>query len=307
MRTLTGTFAQRFAGAPPVILDGALGTELERRGVETGLPLWSTHALLEAPETVESIQREYAQAGAEVLTAGTFRTQARTLARSDVPGLADRAEEITARAVDLARRAASAVDAPVWIAGSAPPLEDCYRPDLVPDAGACEREQREHVFNLARAGVDLIAIETMNTVTEAAITARAAAATGLPFWVSFGCTKDARLLSGEPLSEAIEAVRPANPVAVGVNCLPPSAVASCLPVLAASRLPFCVYANLGAPEGDGSRSEERSPAAFAADARTWLDAGATMIGGCCGTRPDHLRALAANATRTESSRPSRSP
>ena len=132
MRTLTGTFAQRFAGAPPVILDGALGTELERRGVETGLPLWSTHALLEAPETVESILREYAQAGAEVLTAGTFRTQARTLARSDVPGLADLAEEITARAVDLARRAASAVDAPVWIAGSAPPLEDCYRPDLVP-------------------------------------------------------------------------------------------------------------------------------------------------------------------------------
>jgi S-methylmethionine-dependent homocysteine/selenocysteine methylase len=295
VRPREGSFKDRIT-TPPVILDGALGTELERRGVATGLPLWSTHALLEAPEVIRRVHDEALRAGAEVLTAATFRTQARTLARSDAPGLANSADELTARAVGLARQAADAADAPIWIAGSAPPLEDCYRPDLVPAAHICEREQRAHVRNLARAGVDIVAIETMNTAAEATIAAHAAAEEGLLFWVSFVCTKDARLLSGEPLADAIAAVRGANPLAVGVNCLPPSAVPPCLAVLAGSGLPFCVYPNLGAPEPVGnaiSRTEDQTPHSFATNAASWLQAGASLIGGCCGTTPDHIEALSA--------------
>ncbi len=93
----------RILSGRPLLLDGATGTELERRGVPSALPLWSAHALLESPQTVAEIHAEYVAAGAEVLTANTFRTQRRTLERA---GMGERAEELTALAVSLARRGA---------------------------------------------------------------------------------------------------------------------------------------------------------------------------------------------------------
>jgi S-methylmethionine-dependent homocysteine/selenocysteine methylase len=274
-----------------VLLDGATGTELERRGVGCELPLWSARALLEAPETLSAVHRAYVEAGADALTACTFRTQHRTLARA---GLGQRAEELTIRAVELARRATRDAERPVLVLGSAPPLEDCWRPDLAPDDAALADEHGEHARHLAEAGVDAVLVETQGSVREARAAVRAAADTRLPVVASFCCGPDARLLSGEPLAEALDAVTPFAPAAVAVNCLPPERVAACLPFLEASGLPFGVYANLGAPGAtpDAPREHERTPAAFAADARTWLEAGARLVGGCCGTRPAHIRALA---------------
>ncbi|MCS5637780.1 MAG: homocysteine S-methyltransferase family protein, partial [Myxococcota bacterium] len=150
----------RLARGPTLLLDGALGTELERRGCPAGLPLWSTHGLLEAPELVAEIHGDYARAGAEILTANTFRTQRRTLERSGASqgSLGPRDAELTQQAVDLARRGAGCVDRPIWVAGSAPPLEDCYRPDRVPEDRDLEREHSIHMENLANAGVDLVLI-----------------------------------------------------------------------------------------------------------------------------------------------------
>ena len=284
----------RLARGPALLLDGALGTELERRGCPAGLPLWSTHALLEAPERVAEIHGDYARAGAEILTANTFRTQQRTLERATASGrnLGARDAELTQLAVDLARTGAASVDRPVWIAGSAPPLEDCYRPDRVPGDEALEREHSIHMGNLGRAGVDLVLIETMNSLREAAIASRIAREAGLPFLVSFTSWNSARLLSGERLEEAVWRVLDHEPLAVLVNCLPASAVAACLPALQGSGLPFGVYANLGEPTADGTfrRSEEHGPEEFAAHARRWIEAGARIVGGCCGTTPDHIRA-----------------
>jgi homocysteine S-methyltransferase len=281
----------RLAAGPPVLLDGATGTELERRGAPTGLPLWSAHALLAAPDLVECIHTEYALAGAEIVTANSFRTHARSLARG---GLGERAAELTRRAVALARRAAERAPHPVWVAGSISPLEDCYRPDLVPDPGALAREHAAHARHLAEAGADLLLVETMNTVREAVAAARAARATGLPVWVSFVCNASARLLSGEPLAEALRALGPLEPDAVGVNCLPPRAVPPALPVLLDSGRPFFVYANLGEPDAAGGfdRRDECTPEEFGAHALRWIAAGAFAAGGCCGTRPDHVRAIA---------------
>jgi len=277
---------RRLRGGRPLVLDGATGTELERRGLRTGLPLWSTHALLEAPETVAEIHRSYRRAGADIVTADTFRTQRRTLARAN---LGDRDRELTALAVTLARRAEAS-----WVAGSAPPLEDCYRPDLVPDRGPLEREHAIHADNLASAGVDLILVETMNCVREASAACTAAVATGLPCWVSFVCWEGASLLSGEPLAEAVDRVCRQGARAVLVNCLPPSSVPACLPVLSAAGIPFGVYANLGAPDDETGfrRSEDCGPAEFARLARQWLAAGARIVGGCCGTTPEHIAAVA---------------
>jgi S-methylmethionine-dependent homocysteine/selenocysteine methylase len=281
----------RLASGPALILDGALGTELERRGAESALPLWSARALLERPQLVRAIHEDYVAAGVELLTADTFRTQRRTLARA---GLGQRAPELTARAVALAREAAAgAVGRRVFVAGSIAPLEDCYSPELVPGADALADEHAEHASVLARAGADLLLVETMNTIREARAAVRAARATGLATWVSFVCAPGARLLSGEPLGEALGAVAPLGPQAVLVNCLPPDDASACLPLLHETGLPFGVYANLGAPTADGGfrRSAECPPAAFAAHALAWTQAGARIVGGCCGTTPDHLRAV----------------
>lgn len=288
---------ERLVTGATVLLDGALGTELERRGAASTLPLWSTHALLHHADLLREIHGEYARAGAEILSANTFRTQRRTLGRA---GLGHEAAELTKRAVAIARRAAKDANrSGVWIAGSAPPLEDCFRPDLAPGDDALSREHAEHARNLATAGVDLILCETQQTIREARAAARAAAAVGLPFFVSFICAPEARLLSGERLADAIEAVAASGPAALLVNCLPLHDAERCLGVLASSGFPFGVYANLGAPSEPGGTGwvADASPEEFVAGVEPWLEAGARIVGGCCGTRPDHIRALAGRIGR----------
>lgn len=281
----------RLAAGPSLLLDGANGTELERRGAACELPLWSTRALLEDPALVRRVHADYAQAGADLLTANTFRTQRRVLAQA---GLGGRAAELCALAVRLAREAAAGHGREIGVLGSAAPLEDCFRPELVPDAVCLEQEHGEHARNLARAGVDAILVETMNTTREAAAAVAAASATGLPVLASFVCGADARLLSGEPLADALAALAQHRPAALLVNCLPPSRVAPCLAPLRASGLPFGVYANLGEPLDAGRirHREDQSPAAFAELAAGWIEQGARLVGGCCGTTPLHLRAVA---------------
>jgi S-methylmethionine-dependent homocysteine/selenocysteine methylase len=293
MRMGQSLLTQLLQRSQALLLDGATGTELERRGVPTGLPLWSAPALLEHPAVVGAIHEDYVAAGVDALTANSFRTQRRTLARA---GLGERAGELTARAVALARAAAmrAAPHRTVAVLGSAPPLEDCYRPDRVPDAAALAREHAEHIGHLVDAGVDAILVETMNQVREAVAAARAARDAGAPLLVSFVCWKGASLLSGEPLAAALEAVAFAEPLAVLVNCLPPSNVPDCLAVLARQDRPFGVYANLGVPnDATGfTRSEDSAPEVFAEHVASWLAAGARVVGGCCGTTPAHLRAAA---------------
>jgi len=280
------------AGAP-LILDGATGTELERRGVATRLPLWSARALDSDPELVQEIHADYVACGVDAVTANTFRTQRRTLAHA---GIADRAEELTRRAVALAR---SAAGERAWVFGSSPTLEDCYHPERVPDAAALAREHAEHAQNLASAGVDAILVETMNTRREAAAALRAAREASAPALVSFVCWDGARLLSGEPLADALRSAADEAACAVLVNCLPPSNADACIDVLAAQPLPFGIYPNLGAPEDEVGfrRSEEVSPERFAELAADWATRGARVLGGCCGTTPAHLAAVVARLHR----------
>ena len=179
--------------------------------------------------------------------------------------------------------------------GSSPTLEDCYHPERVPDAASLAREHAEHARNLARAGVDAILVETMNTQRESAAALRAAREAGVPALASFVCWEGARLLSGEPLADALRSAADEAACAVLVNCLPPSNADVCLDVLAAQSLPFGIYCNLGAPEAELGfrRSEDVSPERFAELAAGWAARGARVLGGCCGTTPAHLAALVA--------------
>lgn len=286
------------ASGPRVLLSGACGTELERRGAPTPLPLWSAQALIDRPDLVRDVHRDYVRAGATVVTADTFRTDRRTLAKA---GVSIRARELVARAVALAREgvALARPDREVVVAGSVAPLEDCFRPDLVPSDADLRTEHGLRVGDLVAAKADLAMVETMNTIREAVAALGACRAGRLPAAVSFTCREGARLLSGESIEEAVSAVRPLGPIAILVNCCAvPTATQALLALVAATRgaVPVGAYANgLGRPDDAlGWRFEDRhgaDRAAYVEAATRWLDAGATWIGGCCGTTPEYVADL----------------
>jgi S-methylmethionine-dependent homocysteine/selenocysteine methylase len=275
-----------------ILLDGAMGTELQRRGLRTLLPLWSAHALVKAPDLVRSIHKDYVEAGAQVLTANTFRTAAYTLAKTDMQ---HQSEELTRRAVQLAREAASAAAGQkVRVAGSLAPLEDCYRPDLTPSNDILRREHRQQAMNLAGAGVDLILIETQNTIREAFIATEMALLEGIPVWVSVIPKDGQTLFSGEPLREATRALAGMKPEAILVNCCPPGVATEAIQVMREIwDGPSGAYPNFGLPqdETDSHFSDALSPAKFAQWGAEISAMGVQIIGGCCGTQPAHIAAL----------------
>jgi S-methylmethionine-dependent homocysteine/selenocysteine methylase len=293
------SFLKRLAQPRSILLDGATGTELNRRGVSTDLPLWSARALLEAPAVLGAVHADYARAGAEVITADTFRTHRRSLARS---GQGQRAAELTRLAVSLARAAAqqAAPERAIFIAGSQAPLEDCYSPELVPPQAECEQEHAEMARNLAEAGADLILVETMNTIREAVAATRAARATGLPVLTSFVCRTDGRLFSGESVTGAVQAIAPLGVAGLLINCTPSATIHQPFAeLLAAARGQPAVppirglYANIGHTNDiDGwTATHDVTPLEYARLASSWLRQGANLVGGCCGTTPAHIAAL----------------
>ncbi len=303
------SFVARLASGRMLLLDGATGTELQRRGVDTSLPLWSARALLEAPDVLRAIHRDYAAAGADIITTNTFRTHRRTLARA---GLGEGARALTPLAVKIAREVAQQGDHEIFVAGSMSPLEDCYSPQLVPPDGELWIEHAEMAHDLAQAGCDLLLVETMNTSREAVIAARCAATTGLPVCVSFvaglnglppdqvdeGAAHEAlarvTLLSGESITGAVQAVQRLRPAVILINCVPLAYIDRAFDELrAAHRGPIGLYANVGhADDRIGwTLTDDVQPAAYAQHARYWMQRGAAIIGGCCGTTPDHIAAL----------------
>jgi S-methylmethionine-dependent homocysteine/selenocysteine methylase len=278
---------------PLIFLDGAMGTELLRRGADISFPLWSARPLITQPQLVRQIHEDYIRAGADIITTNTFRTNRRALQRA---GCGQQTESLTHLAVALAQQArlSAAPDRRVLIAGSIAPIEDCYSPELVPTDSELRVEHSEHARLLAEAGADFLLIETMMNIREARIAAEAARTTALEFVVSFVCSRDGNLLSGETLADAVHAIEPFAPTMFAINCTSPRDSLTALQNLrAATSLPLGVYANTGTPQKDDVAQfrpevDERGYAEYAAQ---WKQVGVQMIGGCCGTTPEHIRAL----------------
>lgn len=265
-----------------VLLDGPMGTELARRGVSTKLPRWSASALVDAPEVVAAIHRDYAAAGATVHTANTFRTTARAMGEGWERG-ARRAVEIARGSVPDGHR----------VAGSLAPLEDCYQPDLSPGGGAAvEREHRALADVLAGAGCDLLLCETFPRIDEALAAARAAIATGCETWLALTAGWDASLLAPAAMAEGARRAADLGVAVVLVNCTPSAETARFVEAIAGAGIPYGAYANGGlANDDDGFTPAPDTPERYAAHALAWVGAGATIIGGCCGTGPEHVRAV----------------
>jgi S-methylmethionine-dependent homocysteine/selenocysteine methylase len=271
-----------------VVLDGPMGTELERRGVALPPPSWSARALETAPCVVAAIHREYAAVGAAVHRANTFRTHRRSSG--------ERWRELATRAVELAQSSAGAGQR---VAGSIGPLEDCYRPDLSPGTEA-RAEHRALASLLASLGVDLLFCETFPRPTEAAVAVEAAVETGVQTWVSLTPAPDGSLMTPAAMRAAARACVSAGAQAVLVNCLAARRTLGYVRELAGLGVPFGAYANAGRMDeglGWASVADPRAADAYADLARTWIEEGATIVGGCCGTGPAHIEAVIRSSRR----------
>lgn len=273
-----------------LLLDGATGTELNRRGVDTGLPLWSANALTTDAglNVLRQVHLDYLNAGADIITTNTFRTNRRVLV-----GKGYSARELTLRAVAAAREAIAEFGKPALVAGSLSALEDCYRPDLVPPADECFVEHSERIDHLVEGGVDLLLIETMNSISEAVTAAKIATATGMPTWVTFVCDKSGRILSGESLTNAAELLMPLGIKALGVNCMPAYTIAQPLTELRAicgENFPLVAYGNIGYADNEQGwiNTDSTDPEGYMQHAQNWP---AQIIGACCGSTPEHIRRL----------------
>jgi S-methylmethionine-dependent homocysteine/selenocysteine methylase len=278
-----------------LILDGALGTELHRRGVNIRLPLWSAASIRENPDIVQRIHEEYIHAGADIITTNTFRTDTRTYQKAGLP--AKIAENDTHMAVNLVRQAIStaSVQRKIWIAGSMAPLEDCYRPELAPDYPTAFAEHKQKAIWLAEAGVDFILIETMNTAGEALAAARAALTTGVPVAVSYILKDKDHIFNGDRILESYRNVRSAGIALFSVNCTHHSIITAFLDsYLDRIDLPVICYANAGFhdPEKGWQTDPQFTPAVYARIAERWFHRGVKIVGGCCGTGPACIQRIA---------------
>ena len=284
----------------PVLLDGGLGRELRFRGVAVPTTIWSAGALMTDPETVRQIHLDYIAAGADIITTNTYGVIRSELAKD---GIEDRFSELNAIACGLATQARDRSRRKVKIAGSLPPLGGSYRPDLVGSADDIEALYREQAGLLAP-HVDLLLCETMSSAAEGRAAARAACRTGRPVWVAWTLheNRSGNLRSGESIGDAVKALEGLDVTGCLVNCCAPESVTRAIPSLAATRAEWIGgYANTFAPvppdwvldgekETDGllTLRSDLNPERYAAHVRKWLASGATVVGGCCGTRPAHI-------------------
>ena len=270
------------SGVNITLLDGPMGSELERRGIELPAPEWSAYAVREHPDLVREIHNQYAQAGADVHTTATFRTTARALAGStEGPDW----RELTQRAVALCREGAGPLGR---VAGGMAPLEDCYRPDLTPEDDVLFEEHSALAHCLADAGVDLLLIETIPTLRELAASVRAAVATDLPVWAAITLGPEGDYFAGDDVQRAAAVAAEEGAQAFLLNCTASRYVEPLLRKLSrwAERPP-----TLGAYANTIFEHETDSSEAYTQTVASWVEAGADIVGGCCGTTVEHMHAL----------------
>lgn len=283
-----------------------MGRELERSGAPFRQPEWSALALMEAPGTVLAAHRAFIEAGAGLITTNSYALVPFHIGEARFAADGARLAALAGR---LARQAATEAPHPVQVAGSLPPLFGFYRPDLFDPARA--PAMLDLLVTALLPHVDLFLAETMGGTVEALAAITAARTTGKPIWVSFTLAEDAgppRLRGGESVPVAVAAAREAGAAAILFNCSPPEvmggAVDAARAVLGPDGPPLGVYANAfpsddgrkGANEGISRLRDDISPETYRDWGRDWRHRGASLLGGCCGIGPGHIRALA-NDTR----------
>lgn len=286
------------------ILDGGMGQELLHRSAFPAHPMWSAKVLMDEPEIVQTLHEDFIRAGAQVITLNSYSATPERLERDGKP---DWFEPLQAKAIALAKAARDNVDPFVKIGGCLPPLRASYRPDLSPDFDDNLRRYRA-IVAVQKDHVDLMQCETMSSIAEATAACVASVESGLPVWLGLSVADDASntLRSGEPLEQALEAVKDLGAAAILLNCSVPEAISAALPLVAQTGLRFGAYANGftsitalqpgGTVDGLKARAD-LGPQEYADFASVWVDQGATIIGGCCEVGPAHIAELSQRFAR----------
>ena len=295
------------AAGEVVVLDGGLATELEARGFDLSDPLWSARLLLTEPEAIETVHLVYYRAGARVATTASYQA---TLPGFEAAGL-DRPTALAAirRSVTLAQRARDRFadetgrsTEGLLVAGSVGPygamLADGseYRGDYDPGPGALTDFHRPRIEALLDVGADLLAFETIPSIREAEVLVGLLDEVDVPAWLSYSCRDGETTSAGEPIEAAVAVAAHLRIVAVGINCTAPRHLPD---LLAAARmatdLPLIAYPNGGERWDAASRRwlADEGGAYDPAAVASWTGLGAMWLGGCCGTRPTDIAALAA--------------
>lgn len=287
-----------------MILDGGLGTELNRRGHDLRDPLWSAKVLLESPELIREVHSAYFAAGADVAISASYQASFEGLAARGLGR--ERAAGVLRRSVDLAREAAAGAGGRRVVAASVGPYGAFlgngaeYTGDYDRDEDQLVEFHAPRLEALAEARPDVFAVETIPSVVEARALVRALERVPqVPAWMSFSCRDGAHLCDGTPFRDAVAvAASASNVVAIGVNCTSPLHVTPLVEIAASSGThhPVVCYPNRGAfwdpvrkAWVDPPRQDARPPLRPA----EWRSTGASLIGGCCGTTPEDIAAMAA--------------
>ena len=293
-----------------ILLDGGLGTELERHSADLRDPLWSAQVLLNAPDRIQSVHLDFFRAGADVAITASYQATfegltARGLTRKESAAVMSSSVTLARRARDdfWAEVAASGERQRPLVAASVGPygayLADGseYRGRYGLDVAALMEFHRPRLEVLARAGADLLACETLPCPEEAEALVRCLEDLDeLPAWISFSCGDDEHVSQGEDFAECV-ALAASSPqvIAVGLNCTPMDTAHTLLQRAAhATDKPLLAYPNSN-ETWDAARHCWRpggsTAPAPAADARRLRDAGAKLIGGCCRVTPEDIRIM----------------
>jgi homocysteine S-methyltransferase len=299
----------RLAAGEVVIVDGGMGTQLQAEGVPMDEAAWCARANLEQPGVVRRVHEAYIRAGAQVIIANTF---AAGRAGLEPAGLGGRVAEANVDAVGAALAAReAAADGPVAVAGSmssfclavmasgaAGPPGDQRFPGLA--------EFREQAQLLAGAGADLIALEMIGARGYGRAALQAAAETGLPVWLGITAVRRAdgtlgtppELGDGDSFEDLLAALASPAPAAVTVMHSDPEVIPEAIQIIRRRFTgPIGAYAETGSWAPPNWVFDGLTPGQYLQHARTWAQGGAQLIGGCCGTGPEHIQALASHLPR----------
>ena len=305
-------FRERLAKGPPLVMDGATGSELQRRGVYVSygvsddgvLGAWSATAMRDAPEVVRGVHEDYLRVGADLLITNSFWTNGVKLG---LVGLAGEARRYTRMAGEMAVEARDRLRPGAFVAGGmAPPHGG--RDAVPPDRRDLPREFAMQARELAAAGVDVLLPEYVGWIEDCVAAVDAVAAAGLPVMLGLRHVReDGTMQHGESFEALVEALAGREVAAILLMCSEPAAIDACLPRLAAAfDGPVGAYPNIGydysGESGEAVKAgghfhtlddTRHTPAMLAAHARRWFDDGARIVGGCCATTPDHIAAIRA--------------
>jgi S-methylmethionine-dependent homocysteine/selenocysteine methylase len=291
-----------------VLIDGATGTELQRRGVPMDKVAWSGAAVLTHPDAVRETHEDYIRAGAMVVITNTFGSTRQML---EPAGYGDQVEAVIRGAVELARQARDNVaEQAVAVAGSISTEPPGFDRDAFFSPEKELEAYREAAGLLADAGVDLIALEMMVETTHAPRALQAVLETDLPVWLGVSCkkTEDGQIVSFDhtdlELATVLDALIPEGPTVVNIMHSEMGAIPQAIE-LARQRWsgPIGVYPESGYfTKPNWNFVDVIPPADLATEALSWVAAGARVLGGCCGTSPDHIKALQAAMPELEAAR-----